>query len=240
MDEVVEDFRRVTINNRRIYWPRGFDVSDLPWLYAEIFYPRERNPSSYDHPSATIPVGGWILDAGACEGFFSLYALERGAARVIAVEPVAQMKDALAKTFAHYGAEDRSEIISAALADAPGRMYLKSQNDHICDSSLVPEDGGEGEEVQVFTIDDIVQEKGLGGNGFIKMDIEGAEMQALEGARNTLAKVKPKLAIAVYHNYENALRCREIILKANPAYRVEFRGMYCYFSPPRPYMLFAF
>ena len=72
------------------------------------------------------------------------------------------------------------------------------------------------------------------------MDIEGYEMKALEGAKQTLANDKPQLAIAVYHDYENALQCRNIILEANPTYKIEFRGMYAWFKPPRPYLLFAY
>ena len=56
------------------------------------------------------------------------------------------------------------------------------------------------------------------------MDIEGYKMNALKGAEKTLRNLKPSLAIAVYHEYENALRCKEIIKKANPDYEFEFRG----------------
>ena len=92
-------------------------------------------------------------------------------------------------------------------------------------------------QVKSVTLDSLISKYGI--PDLIKMDIEGAEMKALEGAKKTLATYQPQLAIAVYHDYENALKCREIILKANANYHVEFRGMYAYFTPPRPYLLFA-
>ena len=54
--------------------------------------------------------------------------------------------------------------------------------------------------IKTISIDDFFEQYNLTKVDFIKMDIEGAELDALIGAKNTLIKCKPKLAISIYHN----------------------------------------
>lgn len=230
---------RVDIDGRRIYWPAEFSTSDLPWLYAEIYAPFVHNPSSYDHPLAGIKAGDWVIDAGACEGFFTRRALEGGAARVVSVEPVPTLLEALALTFAVEIEGGCVSLAGVALSKQAGSAMLNTDFNHVCDSSLEVAHEGSSGNIQVKALDELAAKYTLAGNGLIKMDIEGAEMDALKGAAHILTSLQPRLAIAVYHGYMNAAECRDIILAANPAYTVEFRGLYGYYHPPRPYMLFA-
>jgi FkbM family methyltransferase len=239
IDKDEEDNLLVEIEGRKFFWPSCFDHVDLPWVFAEVFYPRGINPSSYEHPEIELSRTSWVMDAGAGEGFYSLYALENGASRAVAVEPLRLVKSALEKTFVQQILEKKLEVVPAGLGKKPGTMFLSFEPGHACEAHLEKEGSQGGEKVPVTTIDSLTEELELGRNGIIKMDIEGAEMEALEGASAVLAYLKPKLAIAVYHEYENALKCREIILGTNPDYNIEFRGMYGWLQPPRPHLLFA-
>ncbi len=58
---------------------------------------------------------------------------------------------------------------------------------------------------------------------FIKMDIEGAELKALHGAKNTILRNKPKLAICLYHSDEDMLSIIEYVHELVPEYRLHVR-----------------
>jgi hypothetical protein len=66
-----------------------------------------------------------------------------------------------------------------------------------------------------------VAELKLGRVDFIKMDIEGAETNALSGARETLAKDHPRLSISAYHLPTDPERIPQVIRGAWPGYRME-------------------
>jgi FkbM family methyltransferase len=76
------------------------------------------------------------------------------------------------------------------------------------------------EMIEVTTIDKELQGKKI---TFIKMDIEGAESQALYGAKDIITKNKPKLAISIYHKPEDIWEIPAIIMQYYPGYRFYLR-----------------
>lgn len=74
--------------------------------------------------------------------------------------------------------------------------------------------------IPVVSIDDCPECKKA---TFIKMDIEGAEYQALLGAKATIQTNKPKLAICIYHSNEDMIRIAELIHEFVPEYRLMVR-----------------
>jgi FkbM family methyltransferase len=238
----------VTIANKKIFWPADLPVGDLGWLYHEIFDDFVVNPSSYDWPQLDYANRNWFIDAGAAEGYFSIFALEKSPqALIVCLEPLRLLRKSLERTLGMYENETRAIVVSSALGASPGQATFQVDYDHISDSGILPSGAGAPldlenrtmETVDVTTLDQLAEKYSLGSGGLIKMDIEGFEMAALGGAAKVLKNYKPALAIAVYHEHDNARKCAEIILAANPSYNVIFRGCYGYFDPPRPYMLFA-
>lgn len=232
---------KLCINNIEFFWPKKFNIDDLPWLFSEVFYNSKYNPSSYNHPYAVIPQNGWVIDGGACEGFFSIFAFQNGAKQVIAVEPISLLRPVLEKTFSKEYLQGRFTMITAGLGKEGGTSVLHLNPLSACEAYISDVNNESKRIIKIVTIDEIIEVYNLEGPGLIKMDIEGAEVDALKGAKDTLRNLKPNLAIAVYHEYENALECAEIIKNVNPDYKIQFRGMYGWFNgKPRPYILFAY
>ena len=73
--------------------------------------------------------------------------------------------------------------------------------------------------VNFNSVDNIVTEEVT----FIKMDIEGAELKALEGAKNTVAKYKPKLYVCAYHRNEDMFALPFKIKELFGGYKIYFR-----------------
>jgi hypothetical protein len=94
--------------------------------------------------------------------------------------------------------------------------------------------------VPVTTIDSLVPALGLSRVDFIKMDIEGSELQALSGASQTLARFTPKLAIASYHKAEDPSRIPKLVEGLNARYGMEQVGCRLDMDQIRPLSMFFY
>lgn len=74
--------------------------------------------------------------------------------------------------------------------------------------------------VKGISLDEVVKDKKV---TFIKMDIEGSELNALKGAESIIKKNKPRLAICIYHKPEDILELPLYILELIPEYRFYIR-----------------
>lgn len=63
---------------------------------------------------------------------------------------------------------------------------------------------------------------------FVKMDIEGSELKALKGMKETIKKYKPKLAICIYHKFEDLWELPMYIKELVPEYRLYMRNYTTY------------
>lgn len=87
--------------------------------------------------------------------------------------------------------------------------------------SMVAENGDSS--AKFIDLDSYLAEHNLPRLDYIKLDIEGAEMEALKGAANSIRKWKPKMAICVYHKMDDFWTIPEYILSLRSDYEFEFR-----------------
>lgn len=76
--------------------------------------------------------------------------------------------------------------------------------------------------VHCVALDDVAEELGISPT-FIKLDVEGSELEALKGAEKILKRDKPKLAICVYHKPEDIITIPAYIKAVRPDYKLYIR-----------------
>lgn len=76
-------------------------------------------------------------------------------------------------------------------------------------------------EIRVNSIDNIMAGQEV---TYIKMDIEGSELEALRGAKETIIKYHPKLAICIYHKSEDLYTIPQYILSLDSSYKLYLRN----------------
>src|SRR5690606_9879084 len=77
--------------------------------------------------------------------------------------------------------------------------------------------------VTMVRLDDYVKARGLTRVDFIKFDIEGAEIPALEGARETIERFRPRMALCLYHKWDDVLTIPEFLDSLSFDYDYEFK-----------------
>ncbi|MCW0309027.1 FkbM family methyltransferase [Pantoea ananatis] len=75
--------------------------------------------------------------------------------------------------------------------------------------------------IVLTTLDSVIADSKV---TFIKMDIEGAELSALEGAKNSIQRCYPLLAISAYHKPDDLIKIPAYIKSIMPGYRFYLRA----------------
>jgi FkbM family methyltransferase len=208
-----------------LYWvPKG---TDLPFLIAE------QEDGAYDGATVSVQAGDVVLDGGANVGTFVRHALSRGADHVIAVEPVPDNVASLERTFAREIAKGHVTIYPKGIWERDGEFTMYLYENSALDSFVLQDrwesqGGARAVTLPLTTIDRIVSELDLDRLDFIKMDIEGAERQALRGALTTIRRFHPRMALATENLADDWKEIPLLIEQLSPGYEVE--GGACIFS----------
>jgi len=137
-----------------------------------------------------------VVDAGAHRGETALqYLVSFPRCKVIALEPEPRNRAAAAAALAKYG--ERVELLSVGLADRAGKTVLRLTSHSGAHSLLEvgdmryydsPVDVLPPIEVEMTTLDGLCADRSMQSVDILKMDIQGAELMALKGARDLLTR----------------------------------------------------
>ena len=201
----------------RAYWiPRGSQFV-LPFNLAE------QAEHIYGTGEQTIKAGDVVLDCGANIGVTIQTALEAGAKTIVAIEPAPENLECLRRNFPKEIESGRVIIYAKGVWDKDDVLTLNvDPHNSAADSVVMKPEGAEGKiQVPLTTVDKLVAELKLDKVDYIKMDIEGAEPNALRGAHDTIVKYKPRLSIASYHVGTHSTLIPKIVNETRADYKTE-------------------
>ncbi len=179
----------------------GHDIRIKGWkenatwtfLYRQYYFERDRviiAPAPGEH----------VIDAGGCFGDTALgfadVVGERG--HVYVFDPLPKhcsiMQEAVAM---NPSLAPRVSIFPVGLSDQVNEFPPLPQDEMINPGARIMG------EVPTTTIDELAARNTIPQLDFIKMDIEGSELSALQGGESSICRWRPKLAISLYHRRED-------------------------------------
>lgn len=164
-----EGFPYIMFFDKKMFFPKNykFTKKNGKEIVEDILYEQGKDsPHQYLPEGFKMPDNSVIVDAGVCEGNFSLCYVEK-AKKIYLIEADEAWMEALKKTFEPY----KDKVV-------------------FCNKFLSGRDNS-----QEITLDTLVKED----IDFLKMDIEGAEVEALLGGKEILSRSKAQCAICSYH-----------------------------------------
>lgn len=165
--------------------------------------------------------GDYVIDAGACWGDTPLYfaAKTGNFGKVFSFEFLERnLKIFKENLNLNPNLKDIIEIIKRPIWK-DSKTELNFYEDGVSGVVFFNKGKNSLEKLKTISIDDYVKEKKLNKIDFIKIDIEGAEILAILGAKETIIKYQPKLASSIYHKIEHMYKIPKLINSFNLKYK---------------------
>lgn len=161
-----------------------------------------------------------FVDAGAYDGDTVDAFLRNTGGRFSQIHAFEPDRENYRRLETKMGGQKGISIYHAGLYDRNGTLSFSGNKGG---SSTVTDAGAD--DIEVRALDEM---KGMDPVTFVKMDIEGSELKALEGMKRIIARDRPKLAVCIYHKFEDLWEIPLYIRKLVPEYRLYIRNYTTY------------
>lgn len=214
-DLLVDDFsRKVYLNviKARMFQNFSFELSGSLFIHSIVTGPQYFDNQFFKYNDSEV-----FVDCGAYDGdsvvefFATMSGRNLKNCTAYSFEPDQTNYKKVLKTIKEYNLQN-VKVFNKGVSNYSSRISMEEiQN---CRHII------EDYKTEICRIDDVIKN---GKVTFIKMDVEGFELDALKGAENIIKRNKPKLAISIYHNnadlYEIPLYIKSIV----PEYKLFIR-----------------
>lgn len=166
-------------------------LADYDWFEAELEFWRE-----------SLKPGMTIIDVGANAGIYAFSAAKRvgESGCVLAIEPFSACLDCLEET-RRRNQFDQVKIFAGAASNYNGMIGLSlhplSEGNQVVSQDKIVNNNDLMENVECFTLDTLIQTHNIVTVDFVKIDVEGHELEVLQGARKLITKFHP---VILYEN----------------------------------------
>ena len=146
-----------------------------------------------------------VIDGGALFGDTALaFAAAVGElGRVYSFDPLESHAKIVTHNISQNGFQDHVRFFPVGLAAVGNDVVGPVSTEQIVNPGFTLEGTSEVDRFPLRTLDGLVAGGAVERVDFLKLDIEGSELGALEGAKETLREFRPKLAISVYHKFSD-------------------------------------
>lgn len=215
LDLLEDDKSRRVWKAVMLYRAKGRAIPKQMWSDNDQYFVREIIHIGQDE----VFIDGGAFVGDSIQHLLNFAKRDGGSIRkVIAFEPdksnIVNLKSNFAKNkkilIIEKGLSDRKKILSF-LSNGSSSYFLQGEEQTNLENIL---------QIQCTSIDEMPE---CHDATFIKMDIEGAEMEALIGGAGTIGKNLPKLAICIYHSLEDMVRIAEYLHENYPRYKLYIR-----------------
>lgn len=192
---MIGDFRKLTFNGSNYFAAYVGGTNHATYLVHE-------DEVSVRNTLWDISAGDVILDIGADAGSYALAALAQGASYVYAWSPQGDVSDVIEASLKKNDWESKCRVLKSGLYDRKGRLDVKSQQ-------LVGDSDSGEDIIEVSSLDSLDLFHDLNRINWMKLDVEGAEVEIIKGADRLVNKFRPKIMVE-NHIFKRPYVCDEL------------------------------